>query len=119
MTVTGKGAYKSITFIIDDGNSDISMRAEHVTNIATPKGKLGIALLVKEELAQVYFKTTHRLVRFHLWGRESSKPMTPNMQSSSCIGQHESEVIHTYLTHIVQVLCLGHIHTEVPGPYAL
>ena len=42
------------------------MRAEHVTNIATPKGKLSIVLLVKEELEQVYFKTTHRLVRFHL-----------------------------------------------------
>ena len=42
------------------------MRAEHVTNIATPKGKLGIALLVKEELVQVYFKTTHRLVHFNL-----------------------------------------------------
>ena len=46
----------------------LGMRAEHVTNIATPKGKLGIVLLVKEELAQVYFKTTHRLVRSHLQG---------------------------------------------------
>ena len=46
----------------------LAMQAEHVTNIATPKGKLGIALLVKEELAQVYFKTTHRLVRSHLQG---------------------------------------------------
>ena len=44
----------------------LAMQAEHVTNIATPKGKLGIVLLVKEELAQVYFKTAHRLVRFHL-----------------------------------------------------
>ena len=44
----------------------LGMQAEHVTNIATPKGKLSIVLLVKEELAQVYFKTTHRLVRFHL-----------------------------------------------------
>ena len=44
----------------------LAMQAEHVTNIATPKGKLGIVLLVKEELAQVYFKTTHRLVCFHL-----------------------------------------------------
>ena len=44
----------------------LAMRTEHVTNIATPKGKLGIVLLVKEELAQVYFKTSHRLVRFHL-----------------------------------------------------
>ena len=66
--ITEKGAYKSITFIIDDGNSDISMLAEHVTNIATSKGNLGIVLLVKEELAQVYFKTKHRLVCFHLWG---------------------------------------------------
>ena len=40
----------------------LGMQAEHVTNITTPKGKLSIALLVKEELAQVYFKTTHRLV---------------------------------------------------------
>ena len=46
----------------------LAMRTEHVTNIATPKGKLGIVLLVKEELAQVYFKTTHRLLRFHLRG---------------------------------------------------
>ena len=46
----------------------LAMQAEHVTNIATPKGKLGIVLLVKEELAQVYFKTTHRLVHFHLRG---------------------------------------------------
>ena len=46
----------------------LAMRTEHVTNIATPKGKLGIVLLVKEELAQVYFKTTHRLARFHLRG---------------------------------------------------
>ena len=44
------------------------MWTEHVTNIAIPKDKLGIVLLVKEELAQVYFKTTHRLVRFHLRG---------------------------------------------------
>ena len=35
----------------------LAMQAEHVTNIAIPKGKLGIVLLVKEELAQVYFKT--------------------------------------------------------------
>ena len=34
----------------------LAMQAEHVTNIATPKGKLGIVLLVKEQLAQVYFK---------------------------------------------------------------
>ena len=46
----------------------LAMRAEHVTNIATPKGKLGIVLLVKEDLAQLYFKTTHRLVQFHLRG---------------------------------------------------
>ena len=46
----------------------LAMQAEHVTNIATPKGKLSIALLVKEELAQVYFKTTHRLVHFNLRG---------------------------------------------------
>ena len=44
------------------------MRAEHVTNTATPKGKLGIVLFVKEELAQVYFKTAHRLEHFHLGG---------------------------------------------------
>ena len=46
----------------------LAMQAEHVTNTATPRGKLSISLLVKEELAQVYFKTTHRLVRFHLRG---------------------------------------------------
>ena len=46
----------------------LAMRAEHVTNIVIPKGKLGIVLLVKEELAQVYFKTTHRLVHFNLRG---------------------------------------------------
>ena len=46
----------------------LAMQAEHVTNITTPKGKLSIALLVKEELAQVYFKTTHRLVHFNLRG---------------------------------------------------
>ena len=46
----------------------LAMQAEHVTNIATPKGKLGIVSLVKEELAQVYFKTTHSLLRFHLRG---------------------------------------------------
>ena len=46
----------------------LAMQAEHVTNIATPKGKLSIALLVYEELAQVYFKTTHRLVHFNLRG---------------------------------------------------
>ena len=46
----------------------LGIRTEHVTNIATPKGKLGIVLLVKEELMQVYFKTTHRLVRLHLRG---------------------------------------------------
>ena len=46
----------------------LAMQAEHVTNMATPKGKLGIVLLVKEELAQVYFKTTHRLAHFNLRG---------------------------------------------------
>ena len=46
----------------------LGMRTEHVTSIATPKGKLGIGLLVKEELSQVYFKTTHRLVHFYLRG---------------------------------------------------
>ena len=46
----------------------LAMQAEHVTNIATPKGKLGIVSLVKEELAQAYFKTTHRLVHFNLRG---------------------------------------------------
>ena len=66
--ITEKGAYKSITFIIDDGNKDISYADRIVTNIATPKGKFGIVLLVKEELAQVYFKTTHRLVHFNLRG---------------------------------------------------
>ena len=50
----------------------LAMRAEHVTNIATPKGKLGIVLLVEEELAQVYFKTTHRLEHFRL--REERVP---------------------------------------------
>ena len=61
----------------------LTMRVEHVTNIATWKGKLGIVLLVKEELALVYFKTAHRLVRFLSSGGESSKPMTPRMQNSS------------------------------------
>ena len=46
----------------------LALQPEHVTNMATPKGKLGIVLLVKEELAQGYFKTTYRLVRFHLRG---------------------------------------------------
>ena len=46
----------------------LAMQAEHITNIATPKGELSIALLVKEELAKVYFKTTHRLVHFNLRG---------------------------------------------------
>ena len=46
----------------------LAMQAEHVTNITTPKDKLGIASLVKEELAQVYFQTTHRLVHFNLRG---------------------------------------------------
>ena len=46
----------------------LAMQAKHITNITTPKGKLSIALLVKEELAQVYFKTTHRLVHFNLRG---------------------------------------------------
>ena len=45
-----------------------AMPTEHVTNIATPKGKLGIVSLVKQELARVYFKTTHRLVHFNLRG---------------------------------------------------
>ena len=67
----------------------LAMRAEHVTNIATPKGKLGIVLLVKEELGQVYFKTTHRFVPFSSSGEERSKSMTPRMQNSSCIGQRE------------------------------
>jgi len=48
----------------------LAMQAEHVTNRTTPKGKLSIALLVKEELAQFYFKTTHRLVCFIFGGRE-------------------------------------------------
>ena len=89
------------------------MRTEHVTTITTPKGKLGIVSLVKEELALVYFKTTHILVHFHL-------RRTPRMQNSSCIGQYECKVRLNYLTRIVQVLCLGgHIHIEVPGLYAL
>ena len=82
----------------------LTMRNEHVKNIATPKGKLVIVLLVKEELAQVYFKTTHRLVRFHFGGREFQTD-DPRMQNSSCIGQYECEVRHSYLTGIVQVLC--------------
>ena len=44
----------------------LAMQTDHVTNIATPKGKLGIVSLVKEELAQVYFKITYRPVCFHL-----------------------------------------------------
>ena len=47
----------------------LAMWAEHVTSIATLKGNLGIVLLVKEELAQVYFKTTHRLVHFNFRGK--------------------------------------------------
>ena len=82
----------------------LAIRKEHVTNLATPKGKLVIVLLVKEELAQVYFKTTHRLVRFHFGGREFQTD-DPRMQNSSCIGQYECEVRHSYLTGIVQVLC--------------
>ena len=62
-SIAEKGAYKSITFIIDDGNKDISYADRIVTNIATPKGKFGIVLLVKEELAQVYFKTTRERER--------------------------------------------------------
>ena len=46
----------------------VAMWAERVTNIATPKGKLSIVLLVKEELQQVCFKTMQRLVRFHFQG---------------------------------------------------
>ena len=48
----------------------LAMRTEQVTNVAKAKGKLGIVSFVKEELAQVYFKTTHRLVRFHLRGEK-------------------------------------------------
>ena len=48
----------------------LAMQAEHVTNIATPKGKLSIVLLVKEELAQVYFKTTQHLYILIFGGRE-------------------------------------------------
>ena len=33
----------------------LAIRKDHVTNLATPKGKLGSVSLVKEELAQVYF----------------------------------------------------------------
>ena len=51
----------------------LAMQAEHITNITTPKGKLSIALLVKEELAQVYFKTTHRLVHFRERERERER----------------------------------------------
>ena len=95
-------------------------KKKNVTNIATPKGKLAIVSLVKEALAQDYFKTTHRLVRFHLPNGESSKPKTPRMCNSSCIGQYECEVRQSYLTCIVQMLCLGgHIHIRVQGPYAL
>ena len=36
------------------------MRTENVTNIATPKGKLGIVSLVKEEFAQLYLKERER-----------------------------------------------------------
>ena len=39
-----------------------AMQTEHIINIATPKGKLSIVSLVKEELVQVYFKSTHRFV---------------------------------------------------------
>ena len=52
----------------------LAMRTENVTDIATPRGQFGTASLVKEHLAQVYFKTAHRLVRFHL-------PMTQRMQT--------------------------------------
>ena len=33
--------------------------------------------------------------------------MTQRVQNSSCIGQCECEESHSYLTRIVQVLCLG------------
>ena len=45
----------------------LAMWKETVTNVATPKGQLGIVSLVKEDLVQVCFKTTHRRVCFHLW----------------------------------------------------
>ena len=44
----------------------LAMWTGHITNIATPRDKFSIVSLVKEELALVYFKTTHRLVCFHL-----------------------------------------------------
>ena len=46
------------------------MQTEHATNIATPKGKLGIASLVKEELAQVNLKPCTDLYVFIFGGRE-------------------------------------------------
>ena len=60
-----KSAYKSITFIIYNGKK-LAMRTENVTNIYTPRGQLRIISLVKEDLTQVYFKSTHRLLCFHL-----------------------------------------------------
>ena len=48
----------------------LAMQAEHVTNITTPKGKLSIALLVKEELVQVYLKPRTDLYILIFGGRE-------------------------------------------------
>ena len=63
-----KSDYKSITFLVDNGNKAISYADRICNTHTTPKGKLGIVSLGKEELAQVYFKTAHRLEHFHLGG---------------------------------------------------
>ena len=60
--------YIYITVCRHLGNKDISYADRTLTNIATPKGNLGIVSLVKEEFVQVYFKTTHRLVYVYIFG---------------------------------------------------
>ena len=61
-----KGAYKSITFIIDKGKKNISYADRKGNKYSYTKRSSGIVSLVSEDLLQVYCKTTHRLIRFHL-----------------------------------------------------
>ena len=48
----------------------LAMRTEHVPNIATPKGKLGIVPLVKRNLRRFILKPRTDLHFFILGGRE-------------------------------------------------
>ena len=52
----------------------LATRTEHVANMATAKGQLGIVSLVSKNLAQVYFKTIQRRILFFFFfifgGRE-------------------------------------------------